>query len=140
MIIFLLRVAASALLLTAPFALAALLSGKAGGTLYLIFPFVAAIPAALLIGLVFVPVEGLASWGGRSGSLNWLVPLVGAIVGGLAAAGYQCLERLTQAKPAGEIFGDLRVWGVIAVFGLLGAVVGAIWRLAAWAVRYFGWT
>ena len=139
MTVFFLRVLVCALLVTLPFAAATFLTGKAEGALYSIFPLLAALPAGLLIGFVFAPVEGLAGYGGRSASLNWLVPLAGALVAGLLCAAYHYLYALTQLKSGIAAFGDFRVWGVIAVFAVLGAMLGGLWRGSAWLVRYFGW-
>ncbi len=136
----LLRIAACIVVLAAPFALAAILTGKAEGTLYLIFPMIAAIPAFLIMALVFVPIENLLISNGMATYKNWLVPLVGAIAAGILAVLFQkLLSGASKEATAAFSWASPQVWAMAAVFMGFGAVLGFVWRLSDWLATYFGW-
>jgi hypothetical protein len=117
------------LVIIGPFLAAAILSGRAEGALFLIYPVAATIPAGLLVFLVFVPAEKLLEVAGLSDLKNPVVPAVGGLAGVLLMLLH---ARRPRQKPLNLV---TRAGGAF----VLGAMMGAAWRLSGGIIRYFGW-
>jgi hypothetical protein len=76
----LLRAAVVAIMLTAPFLLLAMATGKADGLIWLMFPVVLFVPVVLASLLSFAPFEALVEKMGLNA--NVLLPIFGALLGG----------------------------------------------------------
>ena len=80
----LLRAAVMVVMLTAPFVLLAMATGKAGGLIWLMFPVVLFIPVVLGSMLLLAPIEALVGrWGINP---NIALPIFGAIIGAVVVA------------------------------------------------------
>ena len=135
--IVLLRVIVTAVLIAAPFAILALASGKAEGAIWLMLPFVAAIPIFIVVLLIFLPAERLAASVGLSANL--VVPMAGAAVGAAIAAAATYFGRKRDAVVAEVWAVDLATIGALVGIVLCGMMVGVAWRTSAWAVTWLGW-
>ena len=122
-----------------PIVLLVAASRKAENLIYLMFPIVGGIPAALTALLVFAPLERVLQARGLAHVQNVAIPLAGAlaVVAGLlvslAASGK--LARL----PARIARDPANVLGAMLGTSLAGAAWGALWRLSAAAVTRLGW-
>jgi hypothetical protein len=122
-------------MLTIPFGILAILTGKAEGIIWLMIPFVLMIPVLFVCAMIFGFFEKLsASFGLPAGVV---VPLVGSILGGLVVflASQVRTSTLAQDIRAGSLEAIASVIGII----LAGAVVGIVWRLTPRISEYFGW-
>ena len=131
------RVILTALLIAAPFVVLALASGKAEGAIWLMLPFVAAVPVFILVLVALLPAERLASSAGLSANL--VVPIVGAVVGAAVAAAATYLGRPKGSAFTKVLASDPATWGVLIGVVASGLLVGVAWRASAWAVVKFGW-
>ena len=80
----LLRAAVMAILLTAPFVLLAMATGKGEGLIWLMFPVILFVPVVLASILLFAPFEALVVKMGLNA--NILLPIFGALLGAIAVA------------------------------------------------------
>ena len=132
----LLRAAVMAVLLTAPFVLLAMATGKAGGLIWLMFPVVLFIPVMLASFLLFAPFEVLV---GKLGlNANIALPIFGAIIGAVVVA---VTFRTSKSPQAMEklLSGDVTTVGAVAGIILTGAVIAGAWRVSLWALKSIDW-
>ena len=132
----LLRAAVMAILLTAPFVLLAMASGKADGLIWLMFPVVLFVPVVLASILLFAPFEALVEKLGLNA--NILLPIFGALLGAIVVAVALRTSNNPQAI-AKLLSGDPAVVGAAAGIVLVGAVVAGVWRLSLWALKSVNW-
>ena len=133
----LVRLLLSAAMLTLPFGLLALLSGRAEGLVWLMIPFIALVPVFLVASIVlFIPIEKVC------GAQDWppLPPLlvVGAALGGLVAflAAYFGNKRSTILREIAS--GDLEVIGSLVGLVVLGAAMAAVWHYSQRVAEHIG--
>ena len=138
----LIRVIVCMVLFCLPFLLLVAASGKPEAMLWLIFPFFGAIPAVLGALLVFWPLEAWLDRHGKSHLKNRAIPIAGAllvfvfalVMWTLSGNVLQNLGRLFSGEGEG-------IWP-FAVWSVLGAFWGGLWRFTAWVgtrlVRRFG--
>ena len=132
----LLRAAVLAVMLTAPFVLLAMATGKAGGLIWLMFPVVLFIPVVLGSLLLLAPVEVLAGkWGINA---NIALPVFGAVLGAIVVAVAFRTSRSGQALDK-LLSGDVTTIGAVVGIILAGAVIGGAWRVSLWAVKSLNW-
>ena len=130
------RLLISSAIVTAPFCLLAVMSGRAGGLLWLMFPVVY-LPVFLAAAVVvFIPVEELTS------ARDWpVVPaliVAGAVLGALVA-----LLAASRGRNGSVIVADIASGNVAVIGGILGlvavgATMGAVWRLSVHVIRHLG--
>jgi len=125
-----------AILLTAPFVLLAMASGKSGGLIWLMFPVVLFVPVVLGSLLLFAPFEALVEKMGLNA--NILLPIFGAFLGALVVA--VAIKFSNNPQVMGKLLsGDPAVAGAAAGIVLVGAVVAGVWRLSLWALKFVNW-
>ena len=132
----LLRAAAMAVMLTAPFVLLAAATGKANGLLWLLFPIVLFVPVLLASLLLFAPFEWAVV---RMGwNANILLPIFGACLGAIVvlvsvktSKNPQVVEKILSGDPT--TLGS--AIGIVAA----GAAVAGAWRLSLWALKSMHW-
>jgi hypothetical protein len=125
-----------AILLTAPFVLLAMASGKSGGLIWLMFPVVLFVPVVLASILLFAPFEALVVKMGLNA--NILLPIFGALLGGIVVA--VALKFSNNPQVMGKLLsGDPAVAGAAAGIVFVGAVVAGVWRLSLWALKSVNW-
>jgi hypothetical protein len=132
----LLRAAVMAILLTAPFVLLAMATGKGEGLIWLMFPVILFVPVVLASILLFAPFEALVVKMGLNA--NILLPIFGALLGAIAVA----VAVKTSNNPdvvAKLLSGDPAVAGAAAGIVLAGAAVAGVWRLSLWALKSVHW-
>ena len=125
-----------AILLTAPFLLLAMASGKGDGLIWLMFPVVLFIPVVLASLLLFAPFEALVVKLGLNA--NILLPIFGALLGGIVVAVAIKTSGNPEVVPK-LLSGDPAVAGAAAGIVLVGAVVAGVWRLSLWALKSVNW-
>ena len=136
MTLVLLRAAVVAIMLTAPFVLLAMASGKADGLIWLMFPVVLFVPVVLASLLLFAPFEALVEKLGLNA--NILLPIFGALLGAIVVA--IALKASNNPQVMGKLLsGDPAVAGAAAGIVLVGAVVAGVWRLSLWALKSVNW-
>ena len=131
------RLLVSAAILTVPFGVLAVASGKADGLIWLMIPFIALVPMFLVAAvLVFIPIEKLAL------AYHWSPVLALMVAGGLLGtliaflAAYFGRKRSTILTEIAS--GDLKIiWAIVGVV-ILGVTMGAVWHLSRRAVEHFG--
>ena len=125
-----------AVMLTAPFVLLAMATGKAGGLIWLMFPVVLFIPVVLGSMLLLAPIEALVGrWGINP---NIALPIFGAIIGAVVVAVTFRFSKSGQAIDkllSGDVTTICAVGGIV----LAGALIGGAWRLSLWAVKSLSW-
>jgi hypothetical protein len=133
----LLRLLISAAILTVPFGILALLSGKADGLIWLMIPFIGLVPVFLVAAvLVFIPIEKLAA------AFHWspvsALMVAGGLIGTLIAflAAYFGKKRATIIADFAS--GDLTVIGSIIGIVVLGIAMGAVWHLSRRVIEHWG--
>jgi hypothetical protein len=133
----LVRLLVSAALLTIPFGLLAIMSGKADGLVWLMIPFIGLVPLFLVASvLIFMPIEKLAA------TYRWspLSPLMvaGGIVGMsiVFLAVYFGKKRSTVLSEIAS--GDLKTIGSILGLVILGVAMGGVWHLSRRIAEHFG--
>lgn len=132
----LLRAAMMAVMLTAPFVLLAMATGKAGGLIWLMFPVVLFIPAVLGSVLLLGPFEAAVRKLGMNA--NIALPIFGAVLGAIVVA---LAFRTSKSGQAVDklLSGDVRTIGAVVGIILAGAVIGGAWRVSLWAVKSLDW-
>ena len=132
----LLRAAVMAILLTAPFLLLAMATGKAEGLIWLMFPVVLFVPVVLASLLLFAPFEALVLKMGLNA--NILLPIFGAFLGAIVVA--VALNVSNNPRVMGELLsGDPAVAGAAAGIVFVGAAIAGVWRLSLWALKSVNW-
>ena len=132
----LLRAAVMAILLTAPFLLLAMASGKADGLIWLMFPVVLFVPVVLASILLLAPFEALVEKLGLNA--NILLPIFGGLLGAIVVA--VAIKTSNNPQVMGKLLsGDPAVAGAAAGIVLVGAVVAGVWRLSLWALKSVNW-
>ena len=125
-----------AVLLTAPFVLLAMASGKSGGLIWLMFPVVLFVPVVLASILLFAPFEALVLKMGLNA--NILLPIFGGLLGAFVVA--VAIKTSNNPDVMGKLLsGDPAVAGAAAGIVLVGAVVAGAWRLSLWALKSVNW-
>ena len=137
MIYILLRILACMAVIAAPFVLLALASGKGDGLLWLIFPVVLAIPALMLLALVFAPVEAIAAANNFSRTLAVLI--AGAIGAAVIWLGLLSLNANSQGKPIMTVVATGTSLKTTIIWMALAMLLGLVWRASEWLARAFGW-
>ena len=128
----LIRVIVCMVLFCLPFLLLIAASGKPEAMLYLIFPFFGAIPGVLGALLVFAPIEAFLDRRGKSHLKNKVVPLAGALLVFVFAIGITTLKgNLLPFLGRLASSGGADLWP-FAVWSVLGAFWGGLWRFTAW--------
>jgi hypothetical protein len=132
------RLLVSSVIVTVPFCLMAVMSGRSGGLLWLLFPVVY-LPVFLAAAVgVFIPVERL--------SRAWDWPAVPAlVVAGAALGALVSLMAASRGRKRSVIWaevasGNRAVIGSILGLVVIGAAMGAVWRLSGYVVQYIGTT
>ena len=131
------RLLLSAAILTVPFGVFAILSGKAEGLVWLMIPFIGLVPVFLVAALIiFIPVEKLAASSGWSPVIA--LAIAGGAVGSLVAflASYFGNKRSTVLAEIAA--GDLKVIGSIVGLIALGAAMGAVWHYSQRVAEQLG--
>ena len=136
MIAILLRAVVVAVMLTAPFVLLAISQKQAGGLLWLLFPIVLLVPVVLASLLLFAPFEALVEKMGLNANL-WL-PIFGGLLGAIVVAVALKTSKNPQVMTK-LLAGDPSTVGAMAGIIVVGAVVGAAWRLSLWALKSLHW-
>ena len=131
----LLRVLATAALLTAPFVVLAVLSGKAEGALWLMLPFILLVPILFAALVVFLPAERLSAALGLSANVT--IPVLGGVLGALVA--FAAFGRAREIVLAKFVSGDLATIGAVIGIVTAGVLIGLAWRMSAWALAKWGW-
>ena len=123
-------------LLTAPFLLLAMATGKGEGLIWLMFPVVLFVPVVLGSLLLLAPFEALV---GKLGlNANILLPIFGALLGAIVVA--VALKTSNNPQVMGKLLsGDPAVAGAAAGIVAVGAVVAGAWRLSLWALKSVNW-
>ena len=133
----LVRLLVSAAILTVPFGVLALLSGKAEGLVWLMIPFIGLVPVFFVAALlVFIPIEKLAANFGWSPVPALMV--AGGMLGILIAFLATYFGKKKSAVLADIASGDLKVIGAIAGLVILGVAMGVIWHFSRRAIEHFG--
>jgi hypothetical protein len=131
------RLLVSAAMLTVPFGVLALLTGKANGLVWLMIPFIGLVPLFLVAAvLLFIPIEKLAlaqGWAPLPGLL-----VAGGVIGTLVVVLADYFGKKKTALLTDIASGNLTVIG--ATFGLvaLGVAMGAVWHFSRSALAHFG--
>ena len=133
----LLRILVSAAILTIPFAILAIVSGKAEGAIWLMIPFIGLLPVLLLSSLLFIPVERLSARYGLSPNLA--VVLIGVGIGALIAVAATYFGKEPSVVLGKLRSGDISTIGAYLGMLLAGAMIGASWRASKLLTAYFGW-
>ena len=136
MSLILLRVAVSAVILTAPFLFLAVSTGKVQGAIWLMIPFALFIPVLLISIFLLTPVEALAEKAGLDA--NIVVPVFGGFIGALVVAvtmKYSKDPEIISKFVHGDSTTVVAACGVV----LAGAVVAGSWRLSLWVLKYLQW-
>jgi hypothetical protein len=132
----LLRAAAMAVMLTAPFVLLAAATQKANGLLWLLFPIVLFVPVLLTSLLLFAPFElAVTKLGGNP---NIWLPIFGAFLGSIVVLVTLKMSRNPQVM-AKIASGDPSTVGSMIGIVLAGALVAGAWRLSLWVLKAIGW-
>ena len=136
MTLVLLRAAVVAIMLTAPFVLLAMATGKAEGLIWLMFPVVLFVPVVLASLLLFAPFEALVEKMGLNA--NILLPIFGALLGAIVVAVALKISNNPDVM-AKLVSGDPAVAGAAAGIVLAGAGIAGVWRLSLWALKSVNW-
>ena len=132
----LLRAALMAVMLTAPFVLLAMATGKSGGLLWLLFPIVLFVPVLLASVLLFAPFEAAA---GKLGvNPNIALPIFGAVLGAIVVT-VTFLKSKNPQVMAKLLSGDVTTVGSVVGIVLAGALVAGAWRATLWALKSLNW-
>lgn len=132
----LLRAAAMAVMLTAPFVVLAAATGKANGLLWLLFPIVLFVPVLLASLLLFAPLELAVQKVG--GNANVWLPVFGALLGAIVVIVSVKISKNPQVM-AKLLSGDPTTVGSAIGIIVAGAAVAGAWRLSLWALKSLGW-
>lgn len=130
------RLFISSAILTVPFCLLAVMSGRAGGLIWLLFPvfYVPVFLAAAVV--VFIPVEKFSStWGWPAvPALMVAGGALGALVAFLAAS----RGKKRSVIVADIVSGNAAVIGSIVGLVAIGAAMGAVWYLSQRVIQHIG--
>ena len=130
------RLLVSAAMLTVPFGVLALLSGKADGLVWLMIPFVGLVPVFLVAALLlFMPIEKLAL------AQDWsplpVLMIAGGIFGTLVAFLADHFGKKETSLLADVASGNLTVIGATVGLIALGVAMGAVWHFSRSALAHF---
>ncbi len=130
------RLLISSAILTVPFCLLTIMSRRAGGLIWLLFPFFY-VPVFLVAAVVvFMPVEKFSS------TWDWpVVPalmVAGGALGALVAFLAASRGRKRTVVVADIVAGNTAVIGTIIGLVTIGAAMGAVWHLSQRVVQHFG--
>jgi hypothetical protein len=133
----LVRLLLSAAILTVPFGVLAMLSGKAEGLVWLMIPFIALVPIFLVAAVIlFIPIEKLGmayGWSPLPGLLT-----AGSALGALVAFLAVYFGNKKSVVLAEIAAGDLKVIGSLGGLVMLGAAMGAVWHYSQRVAEHFG--
>lgn len=130
------RLFISSAILTVPFCLLAVMSGRAGGLIWLLFPvfYVPVFLAAAVV--VFIPVEKFSSaWGWPPAPA---LMVAGGVLGALVAFLAASRGRKRSVIVAGIVSGNAAVIGSIVGLVAIGAAMGAVWHLSQRVIQHIG--
>ena len=131
------RLLVSAAMLTVPFGILALLSGKADGLVWLMIPFIGLVPLFLVAALLlFMPIEKLAlaqGWSPLSGLM-----IAGGILGSLVVFLADHFGKKKTSLLADVASGNLTVIGATLGLIAIGVAMGAVWHFSRIALAHFG--
>ena len=131
-----LRLLVMAGLLTLPFGLLAVFTGKAEGLIWLMLPFVFMLPVLFVCALIFSVFENASVSLGLP--VNIVVPTVGGMIGLVVV--FVASQARTSTFMAKLQSGSLEAIGSLAGVVLAGAVIGLVWRMTPRVIEYFGWS
>ena len=123
------------ILFCAPFALISL-SARSG--VYMLFPFLGAIPGILAVVLVFQPLESYLQSRDLPHLQDLLVPAAGALLIFVLLLALNATPTKMRALGARLTKEGRHFWGGLSRWALLGAFWGGAWRLSDWSLGYLG--